>query len=196
MNTESVDRLQRRKQRTRKQLQQAVIGLILEEGYDAVTVQGITDRADLGRGTFYLYFNNKEDAVWQSLRETFDQIDRDLNVRYPQRTLLTEYIGYQIVFEQADKNRSLYRIILGSQGSAALTNRIQDYFSVETEREIRQHGMFAEFDLPPAIVAQYVTGVLVRLVVWWIETPNEYTSTQMATMIYQLLHRNMPTDDS
>ena len=68
MNTSPVNRFERRKQRTRDQLKQAAIGLILEKGYDAVQVQDITDRADLGRGTFYIHFADKEDVVWRAVR--------------------------------------------------------------------------------------------------------------------------------
>jgi hypothetical protein len=36
-------------------LQQALIALIRERGYDAVTIQDIVDRANVGRTTFYLH---------------------------------------------------------------------------------------------------------------------------------------------
>jgi AcrR family transcriptional regulator len=51
----------RRVQRTREQLQKALIELIGERGYDAITIQEIVDRANLGRTTFYLHYNSKDD---------------------------------------------------------------------------------------------------------------------------------------
>jgi AcrR family transcriptional regulator len=192
MQSEMGNRLQRRRQRTRKLLQQAAIELILEKGYDAVTIQDITDHADLGRGTFYLYFTDKEDIVWQTVRGILDEFDRELNQRYPQRTPLTEFISYQVLFEQVDKNRDFYRIMLGSKGSTALTERIQTYFITGAESEIREHSMFAELGLPPTIAAQCVTGALTRLIFWWIETPNEYTPKQMAGMFFHLVYRKLP----
>lgn len=64
MNTEKPNRFQRRKQRTRNALKQAAMDLLLAYGYDNLTVQAITDRADFARGTFYVHFADKDDIVW------------------------------------------------------------------------------------------------------------------------------------
>jgi AcrR family transcriptional regulator len=45
----------RRVQRTRELLQKALIELISERGYDALTIQDIVDHANVGRTTFYLH---------------------------------------------------------------------------------------------------------------------------------------------
>ncbi len=51
----------RRVQRTHELLQKALIELITERGYDAITIQDIADRAYVGRTTFYQYYNSKDD---------------------------------------------------------------------------------------------------------------------------------------
>lgn len=53
----------RRTQKTKKHLATALIELILEKGYDAVSVQDIIDRADVGRSTFYSHYENKEQLL-------------------------------------------------------------------------------------------------------------------------------------
>ena len=52
--------IDRRVQKTRKILSQALVSLILEKGYDAITIQGIRDRANVGRSTFYAHVENKD----------------------------------------------------------------------------------------------------------------------------------------
>ena len=44
----------RRIERTRHMLSDALFALIGERGYENITVQDITDRANVGRATFYL----------------------------------------------------------------------------------------------------------------------------------------------
>ncbi len=56
-------RLDRRVQRTRKLLRESMMALILEEGYDAISIQDITDKANLGRATFYLHFKDKDEVL-------------------------------------------------------------------------------------------------------------------------------------
>lgn len=74
-----TNRFERRKQRTRAALKQAAVDLILKNGYDAVSVQDITDQADLGRGTLYVHFpGGKEEIVWHIIREGFDAAQADI----------------------------------------------------------------------------------------------------------------------
>ncbi|MCJ7529956.1 MAG: TetR/AcrR family transcriptional regulator, partial [Anaerolineales bacterium] len=62
MDTLSHTRHERRRLQTRKLLIQTTLQLVLEKGYDAISIQDITERADLGRGTFYLHFKDKEEV--------------------------------------------------------------------------------------------------------------------------------------
>ena len=50
----------RRIGKTRKALKEALTDLILERGYEAVTVQEVISRADVGRSTFYAHFVDKD----------------------------------------------------------------------------------------------------------------------------------------
>lgn len=53
----------RRVQKTRKLLSDALVALILEKGYDEVSIQDIIDRANVGRSTFYSHYENKEQLL-------------------------------------------------------------------------------------------------------------------------------------
>src|SRR5438132_11064546 len=59
----------RRVQRTRKLLQDALVSLMIEKGYEATTVQDIIDRANVGRATFYAHFADKETLLVSLLED-------------------------------------------------------------------------------------------------------------------------------
>lgn len=54
----------RRVARSRRRLKEALSALLVERDYDQITVQEICDRADVGRSTFYLHFESKEDLLF------------------------------------------------------------------------------------------------------------------------------------
>jgi AcrR family transcriptional regulator len=58
----------RRTERTRTALMRAFVDVLLEEGYDAVTVEGIAEKANVGRSTFYMHYSGKEEILRQSMR--------------------------------------------------------------------------------------------------------------------------------
>ncbi|HUU69840.1 MAG TPA: TetR/AcrR family transcriptional regulator [Planctomycetota bacterium] len=62
-SSRSVSRTQRRASRTRKRLLDAALAMFSEKGVDATAIEDITERADVGKGTFYRHFGNKEAVV-------------------------------------------------------------------------------------------------------------------------------------
>lgn len=57
---EHTSRRTRRREETRERIFVAAIELVAERGLTNVTVEQITERADVGKGTFFNYFPNKE----------------------------------------------------------------------------------------------------------------------------------------
>ena len=65
MNNEnpSPKRRERRRIETRERLFDAALDLLCEQDFDAVTIEMITEAADVGKGTFFNYFKNKEAVI-------------------------------------------------------------------------------------------------------------------------------------
>jgi AcrR family transcriptional regulator len=186
-------RHQRRRQRTRKQLQDAMLALVLERGFDSITIQEITDRADLGRGTFYFHFDSKEDALWSIVEDRIRRTEREVIERYegilPEKP---EYFGYKNIFQHIELNKEVYQVIVGSKGSQEVANRAKAYMVEETIRDMENFGIYQDLGQPKEITAQIVVGLIVSLAYWWLETPNEYTAKDLASIIYQTLHHQEP----
>ncbi|MEE4194656.1 MAG: TetR/AcrR family transcriptional regulator [Anaerolineae bacterium] len=193
MEARSLNRHQRRKIRTRKQLEQAAKELVIEKGYDDVTIQDIVDRADLGRGTFYLHFQDKEEAIWSLIeREIHEEKVLVHHFATEQPGVVTLQAAFANIFRHADQHRDLYTVMLGSKGSSALTNRVQDWLADDFYQEIEHFSLTQNHkSVPLNIVAQIITGALTRLIMWWLNTDNPYSADQMAALFYQSLANGM-----
>jgi AcrR family transcriptional regulator len=197
MNTKALNRHQRRRLRTRKQLQTALLALILEKGYDEVSIQDITDRADLARATFYIHFKDKEDLLWSVIEDvihkTEEEILRDFDGVIPPQA---EYFAFRNIFEHVEQNRDTYRVILGSKGSSEIYHRVHKYMVEETLQDMENFHVYTGLKQPAQIKAQIIVGSIVSLAIWWLETPNEYTAEQMAAMLYETLFHQAPLSDA
>ena len=65
------DRRQKRAFRTRRSLKDAALDVFSENSVDAATIEEITAKADLGKGTLYRHFQDKEDISITPLRRVF-----------------------------------------------------------------------------------------------------------------------------
>lgn len=61
--TEAVGLRDRKRQATRKRLERAAIDIVAASGLDALTIDAISERADVSPRTFFNYFDSKEDAI-------------------------------------------------------------------------------------------------------------------------------------
>ncbi|TKS59518.1 MAG: TetR family transcriptional regulator [Nitrospira sp.] len=69
-----LSRVARRKERTKRQLLEVARRLFSEKGIYWATVEDITELADLGKGTFYKYFDSKETIIRVLLEEGLDEL--------------------------------------------------------------------------------------------------------------------------
>jgi len=121
----------RRIVRTRVAIREALVGLIAEKGFDALSVSDITRRADINRGTFYLHYQDKFDL----LEQTETEIIRDLEKIILQANDL-DFSDFNSVdkplpvvvslFEYLKQNAALMHAILGLKGGIAFQNRLRE----------------------------------------------------------------------
>ena len=185
----------RRVRRTRRALQKALVDLILEKGYDAVTIEEITDRADLGRTTFYLHYKDKEellmhaiDTICEDFIETHSsllaQIDSPENAIKQLRYNLDERILYHI-FAHARDNADLYKVMLRGEGGARATRRFANVIQEETVKRLKKIKGLA-IKVPIEIFAVYFSGTIMEMVTWWLEENQPYPIEKMVTYCQQV----------
>ena len=67
-------RTQKRAKKTRKKLKMAALDVFSEKSVDAATVEDITEKADVGKGTLYRHFSDKEEIVVALVEEAVDHL--------------------------------------------------------------------------------------------------------------------------
>jgi AcrR family transcriptional regulator len=83
-------KIDRRTARTRAALMQAFIAILLEEGYQNVTVEQVVGRANVGRSTFYMHFSSKEDILRKSIERPSSVLSVLVGNELPQGVLVKQ----------------------------------------------------------------------------------------------------------
>ena len=66
--------MDRRQQKTKIAIHQAMTTLLKKKKFEALTVQDIIDEANIGRSTFYSHFETKEELLEEICREMFAHV--------------------------------------------------------------------------------------------------------------------------
>lgn len=189
--TKTIRKTDPRITRTLKLLGDALRELIVERGYDTITVQDITDRADVSRTTFYLHFKDKDELLFATMRQIYDELTGSYRHRVNEAKTWEEL--EQLACETSDydhvaQNADFYRVMLGKHGSAAFIQQIMNYLTEETLKEFLKPilSMAPQVAIPPEIIASFFAGAEIGLMNWWLQNDMRYTAEQMAKMQYQL----------
>ena len=110
-------RSERRRNRRRQRLIDAARKIIARKGLAGLTVQDVTEEADMAVGSFYTYFPNKaaliEAAVWDDLQE-LGAPDDLMAQGYPVERV--HFLRLLRIFEFFEAHRPLMQAVFGPDG--------------------------------------------------------------------------------
>ena len=179
----------RRVQRTRELLQKALIELISEQhGYEAITIQNIVDRANVGRTTFYLHYSSK-DELFISCHEAIVSKFHfgPLYPRSREELLSPEApVGMTSAFRHLEGARALLSPIFQGKDSLLILRRLRDGSAQEIEASLRAAFAEAGSTIPLDVLANYLAGAQIALVQWWLEKRQRHTPENLAQTFHRL----------
>lgn len=165
MTTHGYDR---RVQRTRGLLHEALASLIHERPYEDIVVKEILARADVGRSTFYAHFRDKEDLLESSIRDVLEEgkavspsRNRDFADDVLERTLH--------LFEHVERHHI-------ASDTATATRRqalVHEYLYRELVRSVADDiasPQDTRRELPSDLIAQFVASTFLVVLEWWLES--------------------------
>ena len=180
--TQSVSNL--RVRRTQKLLREALIELIEERGFEALTVGELTARALVSRAAFYRNYQDKYDLVEQIFEEAMSALlgaIGKLGQEHPAESWVT-------FFEHIAQYDRLYRALLGSKGSPWFVRRMRAALrDLVNERGRLPHGPEANSRLAHTFADEFVpdlvSAMFVEAITWWLVQGRPYTPREIATRV-------------
>jgi AcrR family transcriptional regulator len=151
--------MDRRTLRTRQALHQALIRLVMERGYDEVSVADIADAANVGRSTFYAHFTDKDDLLRSGMgylkSMLIDPAGDDPDPLQFSR-FLTEHLREQ---------RKLYRAMMQGGSGPIILSSLRASIC-----EVVRDGLRKQRKAPPdEVEVQFIVGAYVAVATWWLD---------------------------
>ena len=180
----------RRMQKTRKALQEALISLMFEKSYEAILIQEILDRANVGRSTFYTHFRDKNELLsegLQGLQEFLRNVQRDTPVSSGKR--YERVIGFSLaMFEHANDHKKLYRSLVGGPGWIIVRQRIEEILVQLMKDEAR--ALFkrkASSEVPFELFIHFLGATFMSVLTWWFNFKRPLPPKEINTLFRELV---------
>jgi hypothetical protein len=151
--------IDRRIQKTKKLLSEALMALIMEKGYAAVTIQDIINRANVGRSTFYAHYESKEQLFLGNINFVsllFNDQDKDKCIMG---------INLHFLFYHAYENKILAKALLGKSGGDLITNYFRDIIA----HKIMESQKVSNTELLAKYKADAIAAAIITLLTSWLD---------------------------
>jgi AcrR family transcriptional regulator len=162
----------RRVARTKDLLHHALMALIPEKGYEAITVQDICDAANVGKSTFYAHYTSKDDLrrsglehMRMALAHELKTVDVSTEETYERRLRFSLPL-----FKHAQGHSHFYYSRAPGSGESVSLGVIRQVVSELVREEIGSGaGEGTMEDISREMVAHYIVGAYMAVLIWWLD---------------------------
>lgn len=155
----------RRVLRTRQALRDALVALLLERGWDALTVQDVCERANVGRSTFYVHFADKEELLISGFADLRAALRG--GAARPRKDEARRPLAFtRGLLEHVSENRRLFRALVGKRSALVVQRQFRRTVLDLVKEDLE---LVSSRRVPLDAAAHYLTGALVEVITWWLE---------------------------
>jgi AcrR family transcriptional regulator len=181
-----MTKVDRRILKSQEAIKKAFLELLSEKSFDEITIQDISDRANVSRGTLYLHYADKFDLLDKLNEGHINEMRKMCNalaeVDYKEANLPW--------FEYLEQHYLFFSTMLASKGAPSFRGQFLEFLIEEFKDEVelaqgKNHGLNDD------ILLQFIVTSYVGVVEWWISNEMPYPPQVMAEQVGILLERNL-----
>lgn len=178
--------------RTKQSIREALVDLIEEKGFEAITVKDITTRAKINRGTFYAHYQDKFDLMTKCEEEIMHEMTRIAKQNFPGLIAVLEVETPTVaqnpiaisMLEYINKNSEFMKAMLGTNGNLNFQSRLKDFiwktiFTDGSNSFIKEENLL----VPGQYLASYIAAAHIGVIQKWLESGRQETPIEMANIL-------------
>lgn len=179
----------RRVRKSKRAIKQAFIQLLKENNLDRITIQQISDLADVNRGTFYLNYEDKYALLDEMEKEQIEEIKKFVDIRKMDLSTKTsdrfiEDFANKIiknVITHIEHNIEFYQVILNLERKSQIEEQLADIVRSNLKHLIGEKDHV--FGIPENYYLSYVIGSLMSMIKYWVSDENRVSVDELVNYV-------------
>lgn len=178
--------------RTKDSIRAALVELIDEKGFEAITVKDITTRARINRGTFYAHYQDKFDLITKCEDEIMLEMSRIAKKNFPDviaaletnTPTVTPFPFVVSIFEYLNENSGFMRAVLGPKGDLSFQTRLKGFmwktlYGSDPNALIKEENLL----VPEQYLVSYIASAHIGVIQQWLDNGRKETPQEMAQIL-------------
>ncbi|QPW13594.1 TetR/AcrR family transcriptional regulator [Mammaliicoccus sciuri] len=179
----------RRVRKSKRAIKQAFIQLLKENNLDRITIQQISDLADVNRGTFYLNYEDKYALLDEMENEQIEKIKGFVDIRKMDLSTKTsdrfiedfENKIIKNVITHIEHNIEFYQVILNIERKSQIEEQLADIVRSNIKHLIGNKDNV--FGIPENYYLSYVVGSMMSMIKYWVSDENRVSVEELVNYV-------------
>ena len=177
--------------RTKTAIRNALVELIEDKGFDAITVKDITTKANINRGTFYTHYQDKFDLMTkcqEDIMYEFSNIAKeiprsDCGSRIESFSTMP-FLLITSILEFLNENSDFMKAVLSPKGDLSFQTKLKD-FMWKTLFEDTNGALINKENLlvPSQYLASYMASAHIGVIQQWLNSGQKETPEEIARIL-------------
>ena len=185
----------RRVRKTQTAIKDALITLLEKKRFEEITIQEISNLADVNRSTFYTHFIDKYDLLDKMENEKIDEIrsflesnknDDELKISESQ---LRETMDF--VINSIGEHLDFYKLMFNLGKESNLHEKLYELLTGHLNHVVNDNDKIG--DIPFPYFMSYVSGAGLSLIRHWVEDENRISKEELIQHFYEIVNNGPAT---
>lgn len=191
---ENFPLVDRRVQRTKKYLKDALLFLISDKGYEAITITDICRKANYNRAAFYAHYKNKQELAAEMMEEKIQNMIQFMNT--PIHNANTQHGNrkpdlIKQIFCYVASQKAFFRVMFSGRTVfgflAQLRSHLETFVKRKIELYIKYNGVLS---VNCEVLIDYITFVIIGMISHWVRSGMIRSPEYMAEQLTLILNQN------
>lgn len=178
----------KRVRRTQKLLGEALIAEALDKGYKNITIQDVTNRADVGYRTYFRHFKGLDELLLSVAQDRLDQFYELLNIPLPGEVIEDPVGTFHAIgttlFQHIQDNHQSFRFLLLDPNLRFVLEPIQERACSKAKTILT--GL-PQGNIPAGVAANHIISSTISLIRWWLENDIPHRPEKMGQIFTELI---------
>ncbi|QGQ97304.1 TetR/AcrR family transcriptional regulator [Paenibacillus psychroresistens] len=186
MDTET--KTDRRILRTKEAINKAFLELFSEKELEQITINDISERANVNRGTIYLHYTDKYDLLNKCIDDHLSKMFISCSVIDINHEKVNLTGTLKAVFTYFEQHFLFFSSMLSNKRTSLFRERMLQFIVANKKEKIDEQGINQDID--KELIIQFMSSAFVGIVEWWILKNMPHSPQSMAEQVWRLFERN------
>lgn len=179
--------------RTKESIRNALVELIEEKGFEAITIKDIASRARINRSTFYAHYQDKNDLMGKCQDNILNGMGNIVkqkvagaleSLSIEHTADITTFAPAISIFEYLNENKKLVRALLGPKGDVTFQTKLKGLmwtilFEGNEVSSFKKENLL----VPGEYLISYIASAHVGVIQQWLDGDSQESPLEMAQIL-------------